>query len=232
MTPRLLVGKVGAAGAEDFVDGLERAGHSVIALDPADPGQVAHVDLVLIDAADPATVRAWAARFAPHARAEQMFIHTALLEGAQLLDEVETSRAIVMCAHQIAPATWVTSAADEMGEAVIAMLLAEAGATAVPIADAVRPTLAAAQELRARQHAVLFDAHTLLNTAIPSLPAPEQLEAPAPLDIPTLETLYAAIEDPGVRRLFVDLQRRTAEQAGDTAVQVWAMEKYEGRQSR
>ena len=231
MTPRLLVGQVGAAGAEDFVDGLERAGHSVIALDPADPGQVAHVDLVLIDAADPATVRAWASRFAPHARAEQMFIHTALLEGAQLLDEVETSRAIVMCAHQIAPATWVTSAADEMGEAVIAMLLAEAGATALPIADAVRPTLAAAQELRARQHAVLFDAHTLLNTAIPNLPAPEDSEA-APLDIDTLETLYAAIEDPGVRRLFVDLQRRTAEQAGDTDVQVWAMEKYEGRQSR
>lgn len=231
MTPRLLVGQVGAAGADNFVDGLERAGHSVIALDPADPGQVAHVDLVLIDAADPATVRAWASRFAPHARAEQMFIHTALLEGAQLLDEVETSRAIVMCAHQIAPATWVTSAADEMGEAVIAMLLAEAGATAVPIADAVRPTLAAAQELRARQHAVLFDAHTLLNTAIPNLPAPEDSEA-APLDIDTLETLYAAIEDPGVRRLFVDLQRRTAEQAGDTDVQVWAMEKYEGRQSR
>lgn len=231
MTPRLLVGKVGAAGAEDFVDGLERAGHSVIALDPADPGQVAHVDLVLIDAADPATVRAWAARFAPHARAEQMFIHTALLEGAQLLDEVETSRAIVMCAHQIAPATWVTSAADEMGEAVIAMLLAEAGATAVPIADAVRPTLAAAQELRARQHAVLFDAHTLLNTAIPSLPAPEDPEAP-PLDVATLEMLYEAIENPGVRRLFVDLQRRTAEQAEDAAVQVWAMEKYEGRQSR
>lgn len=231
MTPRLLVGQVGAAGADNFVDGLERAGHSVIALDPADPGQVAHVDLVLIDAADPATVRAWASRFAPHARAEQMFIHTALLEGAQLLDEVETSRAIVMCAHQIAPATWVTSAADEMGEAVIAMLLAEAGATAVPIADAVRPTLAAAQELRARQHAVLFDAHTLLNTAIPNLPAPEEPEA-APRDIATLETLYAAIEDPGVRRLFVDLQRRTAEQAGDTDVQVWAMEKYEGRQSR
>lgn len=231
MTPRLLVGQVGAAGADNFVDGLERAGHSVIALDPADPGQVAHVDLVLIDAADPATVRAWASRFAPHARAEQMFIHTALLEGAQLLDEVETSRAIVMCAHQIAPATWVTSAADEMGEAVIAMLLAEAGATAVPIADAVRPTLAAAQELRARQHAVLFDAHTLLNTAIPNLPAPEDPEA-QPLDVATLETLYAAIEDPGVRRLFVDLQRRTAEQAGDTDVQVWAMEKYEGRQSR
>ena len=230
MTPRLLVGKIGPA--QDLTVGLERAGHSVIALDPADPGAIAHVDLVLIDAADPATVRAWATRFAPHARAEQMFIHTALLGGAQLLDEVETARAIVMCAHQISPATWVTSAADEMGEAVVAMLLAEAGATAVPIADAVRPTLAAAQELRARQHAVLTDAHALTTQAIPNLPAPEGLEEAEPLGVATLEKLYAAIEDPGVRRLFVDLQRRTAEQAGDTAVQVWAMEKYEGRQSR
>lgn len=230
MTPRLLVGKIGPA--TDLTAGLERAGHSVVALDPADPGQIAHVDLVLIDAHDPATVRAWAARFAPHARAEQMFIHTALLGGAQLLDEVETARAIVMCAHQIGQSTWVTSAADEMGEAVVAMLLAEAGATAVPIADTVRPTLAAAQELRARQHAVLVDAHTLTTQAIPNLPAPEELGDAAPLDVATLDTLYAAIENPGVRRLFVDLQRRTAEQAGDTAVQVWAMEKYEGRQSR
>lgn len=230
MTPRLLVGKIGPA--QDLTVGLERAGHSVIALDPADTGAIAHVDLVLIDAADPATVRAWATRFAPHARAQQMFIHTALLGGAQLLDEVETARAIVMCAHQISPATWVTSAADEMGEAVVAMLLAEAGATAVPIADAVRPTLAAAQELRARQQAVLTDAHALTTQAIPNLPAPEGLEEAEPLGADTLEKLYAAIEDPGVRRLFVDLQRRTAEQAGDAAVQVWAMEKYEGRQSR
>ena len=102
----------------------------------------------------------------------------------------------------------------------------------MPVTDAVRPTLAAAQELRARQHAVLADAHALTTQAIPNLPAPEGHEEAEPLGVDTLEKLYAAIEDPGVRRLFVDLQRRTAEQAGDTAVQVWAMEKYEGRQSR
>ena len=79
---------------------------------------------------------------------------------------------------------------------------------------------------------MLADAHALTTQAIPNLPAPEELEEAEPLGVDTLEKLYAAIEDPGVRRLFVDLQRRTAEQAGDAAVQVWAMEKYEGRQSR
>ena len=43
-----------------------------------------------------------------------------------------------------------------------------------------------------------------------------------------LDWLFGAIEDPGIRRLFVDVQRRQAEQTRSTDVELWAFSKYEG----
>ena len=229
MAPTLLAGAIGNACG--LADDLERAGHTVRPLDLADPGLIAHVDLVLIDVASPAEVRSIAARLAPYARPRQMFLHTALLGGAQLLDDVETARAIVMCAYRLHDRTWLTSAADELGEGVVAMLVAESGGAAVPIADSARPRISAAQELRAAQRTLLIDAHQLLTSAIPNLPAlgDEPAGEGPGLDPATADLLLDAIDDPGVRRAFVDMQRRGAEQARDAAMQVWAMDKYEGR---
>ena len=87
MPPRLLVGAV--FGASPLAERFERAGHTVRPLDIAnDPGAVAHVDLVLLDA-PAADIRTACEVLAEHARPRQMFLHTALDEGQQLLDDVE-----------------------------------------------------------------------------------------------------------------------------------------------
>ena len=78
------------------------------------------------------------------------------------------------------------------------------------------------------------DALELLSSAIPDfdavadafLSAPagrRQAKSPGELD-----RLLGALGEPGVRRLFVDLQRRRGEMEQDTDTELWVIEKYEG----
>lgn len=232
MAPRLLIGNV--AGGHALATSLERAGHSVVAVDAdTDPGAIQHVDLVLMGG-DEAWVEGSVDKLAPYARPRQMFLHSALGRGAQLLDAVEVNHAIVMCAHNLFADVWVTSAADEVGETVVGLLVAEMGGINVPVADADRPALMAAQHLRALEATVRQDAWELIGSVIADAEAvrAEFFDAPAGPPLPAgptqLNRTADAIADPAVRRLFVDLARRSAERSGDTARELWAYSKYEG----
>lgn len=232
MAPRLLIGNV--AGGHALATSLERAGHSVVAVDAhADPGAIQHVDLVLMGG-DEAWVEGSVDKLAPYARPRQMFLHSALGRGAQLLDAVEVNHAIVMCAHNLFADVWVTSAADEVGETVVGLLVAEMGGINVPVSDADRPALMAAQHLRALEATVRQDAWELIGSVIADAEAvrAEFFDAPAgpppPAGPAQLNRTADAIADPAVRRVFVDLARRSAERAGDTAGELWAYSKYEG----
>ena len=44
-----------------------------------------------------------------------------------------------------------------------------------------------------------------------------------------LDRMLDALPEPGVRRLFVDLQRRRGEMEQDTDTELWVIQKYEGR---
>ena len=172
MPPRLLVGAV--FGVSPLAERFERAGHTVRALDiEQDPGAVAHVDLVLLDGPS-ADIRTACEILADHARPRQMFLHTALDEGQQLLDDVEVAQAITMCAHNIFDNVWVTSAADELGETVVGLLIAEIGGVSLRINDDARPAIAAAQELRAMEAVIRDDAQAILAEAVPGFDAVAQ----------------------------------------------------------
>lgn len=232
MAPRLLIGNV--AGGHVLATSLERAGHTVVAVDAdADPGAIQHVDLVLMGG-DEAWVEGSVDKLAPYARPRQMFLHSALGRGAQLLDAVEVNHAIVMCAHNLFADVWVTSAADEVGETVVGLLVAEMGGINVPVSDADRPVLMAAQHLRALEATVRQDAWELIGSVIADAEAvrAEFFDAPAgpppPAGPAQLNRTADAIADPAVRRVFVDLARRSAERSGDTAGELWAYSKYEG----
>lgn len=232
MAPRLLIGNV--AGGHALATSLERAGHTVVAVDAdADPGAIQHVDLVLMGG-DEAWVEGSVDTLAPYARPRQMFLHSALGRGAQLLDAVEVNHAIVMCAHNLFADVWVTSAADEVGETVVGLLVAEMGGINVPVSDADRPVLMAAQHLRALEATVRQDAWELIGSVIADAEAvrADFFDAPAgpppPAGPAQLNRTADAIADPAVRRVFVDLARRSAERAGDTAGELWAYSKYEG----
>lgn len=208
--PRL---RVWAAYGSTLSDELARVGHAVTVDTPV--AEAANNDLLLIDATDPSHTPALIAALEPHVRHGQMVLHTLLDEGVQLLDPLEVHGAVVMAAHHIFDDIWVTAAADELGEATVSLLIGEIGGTPIPVDDAGRPVLMAAQRLRALEHEVRLDAYTLLRGEIPGIEvkADEFLNGaerpyPYPQSPEAIEQMRSAIADPGARELYEGLERR------------------------
>ncbi|AWB84659.1 hypothetical protein [Corynebacterium liangguodongii] len=225
MPPRLRVAVVGGGG--ELARLLGSAGHDTFPV--TTPEDIAAAELVLLDRDDCGWVSGGVDTLAPFVAPRQMFIHTALASGAQLLDAAETRGAIVMAAHNIFGNHWVTDAADELGESVIGLLIAEIGGVSHPVAEAARPVIAAALRLAALERAVRRDSFELLRSALPDADAfaGAYAEADPPelshADPGYLERLYRAVDQPGVARLLADLERRNAQRLGDAEVELWAM---------
>lgn len=213
--PRL---RVWASHGSTLSDELARVGHAVIADAPV--AEAANNDLVLIDAPAPHTPAVITA-LEPHVRHGQMVLHTLLGEGVQILDPLEVRGAVVMAAHHIFDDFWVTAAADELGEATVNLLISEIGGTPVPVADEQRPTLMAAQRLRALEYEVRLDAYNLLRGVIPGIEVKAEdfihgSERPYayPEDAATLETIRSAFADPAARELYEGLEGRRRARTG------------------
>ncbi|WKD58156.1 Rossmann-like domain protein [Corynebacterium capitovis DSM 44611] len=219
--PRL---RVGFIGCSHFADALARAGHHAREL--RDPAEAREVDVVVLDGDEAEWVRGIVEKLVPHLAARQMLVHTCLEEGVQLLDDAELAGAIVMAAHSLDGALWATDAADEVGQAVVDLLVAEAGGTSVSLDREQRLAAAAGKRLEALASVASIDAAELASRAgvqswEPVLPARR-----SPAD---LERLWAAIGDPGAARLFAQLERRGAELRGDAEIELWAIAKENQR---
>lgn len=233
MAPRLRICSVGPLRTSRFAARLERVGHHLFEL--AEPHDIERADLVLLDSADPDWVRERVSALVPYVRRRQMFVHTCLGEGVQLLDDAELEGAVVMAAHNFFGDAWVTSAADEVGETVIGLLLSEIGGMSFPIEDAKRPALLAALRLREQEAVLRRAAFDMLGEVLPDtevLAADFLPEAePAALPVAQLERAWAAIGEPSVARLFADAERRQAECSGHLEAELWAISKQDmGRQ--
>ncbi|WP_342318413.1 hypothetical protein [Corynebacterium mayonis] len=233
MAPRLRVkvfNNSAAASLGRLGENLNNAGHDVRA------GENSHdiegADLVVVDSRSAGWVQGCVDKLVPFVRDKQMLLHTCLTEGTQLFDEAELHGAIPMAAHEIMPGFWVTSATDELGEAVVSMLLAETHDVAIPIKDSQRPRLAAAQRIFDLAQTVGFDAVELMKEALPvaSFLFAEELEAtaetyPAPQSQEEMERFHNAITDPAVARFYAELERRHAERTGNMEAELWALSK-------
>lgn len=213
--PRL---RVWASHGSTLADELARVGHAVTVDAPV--AEAANNDLVLIDAPAPHTP-AVIAELEPHIRHGQMVLHTSLRDGVQVLDPLEVRGAVVMAAHHIFDDFWVTAAADELGEATVSLLISEIGGTPVPIADEQRPTLMAAQRMRALEYEVRLDAYLLLRDVIPGIAVKADdfihgAERPYayPEDAATLETIRSAFADPAAQELYEGLEGRRQARTG------------------
>lgn len=212
MPPRLIVGAV--FGPTPLALELERVGHLVR---PLHAGTIDEVDLVLLDGGESEVVRA-VDKLSPSARPNQMFLHTALGAGAQLLDEVETAGAIVMCAANLFSNVWVTSAADEVGETVVGLIVAEIGGVNIPVTDPQRPALVAAGRLRALENVLRSDSADILRATLDAFEMfeAEYMTVPSgvagPIAAEELDWVVSAVGDERVRDVFRDVERRRAEQ--------------------
>lgn len=209
--PRL---RVWASESGKLASELARVGHTVTVDTPV--AEAANNDLLLIDAT-PSLISS----LEPHVRRGQMVLHTSLRDGVQVLDPLEVRGAVVMAAHHIFDDFWVTAAADELGDATVNLLISEIGGSPVPVTDEQRPTLMAAQRLRALEYEVRLDAYNLLRDVIPGLAVKADdfihgADRPYayPEDAATLEMIRAAFADPAARELYEGLEGRRQARTG------------------
>lgn len=227
--PRLSAGIF--AGGADVIDlgpRLSSVGHRVTHF--SDVEDADQFELVVISVPDNRledVIEGMSAR----ARYGQIFLHTSAGQGTQVFDALETSGAIVGALHPLADDLWAVGAADELGETIVELLVAELGGRALLVPDTQRLRLAAALTYLSFEATVRHDAFTLLAEAIGNedraFEVTGGLLRERPLD-PVLgpagiAAQQAAIEDPGTARVFRDLARRAAEQTGAHDVELWAM---------
>lgn len=225
--PRLTVGVL--ADEDDELDLgrlLSLAGHQVSWLHSAD--EASDYELVVLSVRDD-DLRDLIEELAPAARRGQMFLHTTLGQGVQIFDPLEPTGALVLAAHPLHGDLWAIGAADELGETVIELLIAELGGQALLVAETQRARLAAAMSYVGFLETVRNDAFTLLSEAIGN--EDRALAITGELSdcraLPSVDGVIreqAAIADPGRSRAYRELARRTAELQGLQDIELWAIQ--------
>lgn len=224
--PRLTIGVL---GDKETVELFERGGHTVRQING--DGDHLDVDMIVLDVPG-VPLEVMVDRWLGEVRRGQLVLHTSLEYGVQVLDPLEVQGAIVMAAHRVWKDFWVASAADEIGESVLSLLIPEMGGNLTMIEDSQRPAIMAGKRMLKLVDVARQDAFSLLAHALPAieLELDDYWTLPGEgqnlqVNVPQLEQMYQTIEDPGVGRLFVELVRREASRSSAAAVELWAMEK-------
>lgn len=222
--PRLKVGVFGDTGVGDL---LQAAGHTVTPLALDEPAAATHCDLIVL-AAHGEELEELANNLAPCARRGQMYMHTAFEYGVAVLDPVEVSGAIVFAAHQLTDTVWATAAADELGETIVGLLVAEMGGTAMMVTEQQRVSVQAAMTYRQLADIMHNDAITLLNDALDHPDAAEALIPPTTPSylLPTIDQVarqHASISDAGRAHMFAALVLRYADMYPNPDLELWAI---------
>lgn len=227
--PRLNIGVL--ADGENQVDlyrELSAAEHTVDTV--MTPENIRDFELIIIAVGDD-RLEETVERLATFARRGQMFLHTSLMHGIQIMDPLETEGAIVMAAHPLGDDRWVVASTDELGETIVGLLVGELGGSIIQIDDSQRKQLSAAVTYAGYLRTLTQDAVHFLDTFVHDVEAAEHIVRGAAdrfIAEPKLDSLmmqHASIEDPGRQRLFRDLARRAAEISRAQDIELWAIQK-------
>ncbi|QGU08317.1 Rossmann-like domain protein [Corynebacterium occultum] len=163
------------------------------------------------------------------ARRGQIYLHTCLGHGVQVLDPLEPSGALVVAAHPLSDKLWAVGSLDELGETVVELLIGELGGEALNIPETQRSRLAAGMSYVGFLETIRNDAFILLSEALgneeKALGITGELGQGRILHgVGSVERELAAIADPGRARTYRDLTRRTAEISGVQDIELWAIQ--------
>lgn len=221
--PRMRIAVYGSSPAGlQLADGLAAAGHKVLPLrqlEGTGAGDgVADAQCVIL-AVSPGLLPRVVELVAPHVRDGQIFIHTSLAQGVQVLDDLETRGAIVIAAAPVSVDRWAVTFLDELGGTIAGLLLGELGATGIEVPDAERALLAARVT-----HAQMLGA--LAAEAAEGVRRMMDADTTVGIDADHAQAIaaYPAVKDPGERRAFVEAARRYAEIEEIQELELWAIQ--------
>lgn len=216
--PRMRVGHLGNSDAgADLAAAMAGAGHAVEPL--ADTARAGDYDALILGTTASQLPRAIAA-VEPVVRRGQIIIHTALSEGVQILDDLEVKGAVVMALSPVLSERWVITTHDELGETIAGLILGEAGIIGFPQTDAQRPTTAARVE-QARMLRALYDSAA---ADVARIVAEDVHDVPGTPSTDGVIHGYRAIEEPGLRRAYLEYARRVGEVYHREDLEMWALQ--------
>ncbi|NLF91407.1 MAG: hypothetical protein GX570_08710 [Corynebacterium marinum] len=227
--PRMRVGVYGDSRLSPLPDQLAQVGHDVSYLDyDPDPPSVEDLDMVILEVREP-LLEAAVERLADRARRGQIFVHTSLAHGVQIMDPLEVTGAVVIALGPLSPRRWAVTTVDEVGETIADLIIGEMGASALHFTDADRLRLGAAVTYLQVVHTLRQDAVRLLSDVLgDAQEAADVADASGTLrrlpDVASLRAQWAAIDNPGQARAFRQASRRVAETQHNQDAELWAIQ--------
>lgn len=227
--PRMRVGVYGDSRLSTLPDQLAQVGHDVCFLDyDPDPPSVEELDMVVLEVRE-SLLEAAVERLAERSRRGQIFVHTSLPHGVQVMDPLEVTGAVVIALGQLSPQRWAVTTVDEVGETIADLLIGELGASALHVTEAERLRLGAAVTYVQVVHTLRQDAVRLLSDVLgDAMEASDIADALGTLhrlpEVSALRAQWAAIGNPGQARAFRQVSRRVAETQHNQDAELWAIQ--------
>lgn len=200
------------SAGRDLVEGMKLAGHAVDKLE--DPSQLRQYQALVIAVGD-ARLEDTVEMLESFVFEGLIVIHTCLSRGVQVLDPLESHGVVAVAAAPFAEKRWAVTALDELGETIASLVVGEMGGSAVAYGDAERPGLAArvyyARMLRRlARHADIFEEE------------PPQLLGN--VDNSEIIAAFRAVDEPGLRRSYLESARRLGEVEHREELEMWALQ--------
>ncbi|RNE49880.1 hypothetical protein [Corynebacterium alimapuense] len=229
--PRMRVGVIGDQLDEDLPGQLRALGHEVSVSEGATLADSEHFDLIVIEAGEQ-SLPDLVDDLVPTVRRGQIYLHTCLAHGVQILDPLETSGAVVIAAARLGAQRWAVTTVDELGQTIAELLIGELGGSVVEIRDNQRLQLAASMTYLSSAAALRDDAHKLLDAAIGGIADSAEIARSAQGErrLPDiggpagLAAQWRSIQEPGRARAFRQALRRAAEITQADDVELWAIQ--------
>lgn len=227
--PRMRVGVYGDSRTSSLPDLLSQVGHDVSYMDyDPTPPAFEELDMVVLEVRDPLLEPA-IERLAERARRGQIFVHTSLQHGVQVMDPLEVTGAVVIAMGELSPTRWAVSTVDELGDTIAELLLGELGASGVPCSDEERVRLAAAITYVEAVNSLALDAMRLLGDVVGDIQEADDITAHRSRlirlpEVGSLREQWQSIDDPGQARAFRQVLRRVAETHHNQDAELWAIQ--------
>ncbi len=227
--PRMRVGVYGDSRTSSLPDLLSQVGHDVSYMDyDPTPPTFEELDMVVLEVRDPLLEPAIES-LAERARRGQIFIHTSLQHGVQVMDPLEVTGAVVIAMGELSPTRWAVSTVDELGDTIAELLLGELGASGVPCTDEERVRLAAAITYVEAVNSLSLDAMRLLGDVVGDIQEADDIASHRSRlvripEIAALRAQWLSIDNPGQARAFRQVLRRVAETHHNQDAELWAIQ--------
>lgn len=230
--PRMRVGVYGDSRMSSLPELLSSVGHDVSYMDygPVPPA-FEELDLVVLEVRS-TLLESAIEKLAEKARRGQIFIHTSVAHGVQIMDPLEVTGALVIALGELSRERWVGTCLDELGETVANLLVGEFGASVFHVTDEERVRIAAALTYIGATKSLYGDAMRLLADVLGDVQEADDIaeQVPRTIRLPDiagaagLRAQWESVADPGQARAFRQATRRVAELQRNQDVELWAIQ--------